>query len=81
MSMRIEAAALASVTVYLDELTVFFEIHIHCKFLLYVDSTSAITNVKNLVTLYRSEGMQTMRTFCRLWQLRIRSSSASLWCM
>jgi hypothetical protein len=47
-SLRSEAAALASVTLYLDELSAFLDLRIHCKFILYVDSTSAITNVQNL---------------------------------
>jgi hypothetical protein len=47
-SLRREAAALASVTLYLDELSAFLDLRIHCKFILYVDSTSAITNVQNL---------------------------------
>ena len=47
-SLRSEAAALASVTLYLDELTAFFGLRLHCRFVLYVDSNSAITNVQNL---------------------------------
>ena len=47
-SLRSEAAALASVTLYLDELSAFFDLRIHCSFQLYVDSNSAITNVQNL---------------------------------
>ncbi len=47
-SLRSEAAALASVTLYLDEFAAFYEIHLACKFLLFVDSNSAITNVESL---------------------------------
>ncbi len=47
-SLQSEAAALASVTLYLDKLAVFSEIQLHCKFLMYVDSSSAITNVECL---------------------------------
>ena len=47
-SLRSEAAALASVTLYLDELATFFSLDICCRFILYVDSTSAISNVSQL---------------------------------
>ena len=45
-SLRSEAAAIASLAIYLDELACFYEIDICCTFQLYVDSTSAISNVK-----------------------------------
>ena len=38
----------ASVTLYLDELAEFYSLDIQCRFLLYVDSTSAISNVQQL---------------------------------
>ena len=44
-SLRSEAAAIASLAIYLDELACFHEIEICCTFQLYVDSTSAISNV------------------------------------
>ena len=47
-SLRSEAAALASLTLYLDELTEFHQVTIRCTFCLYVDSMSAITNVTTL---------------------------------
>ena len=47
-SLRSEAAALASVTLYLDEMAAYYSIKIQCQFLLYVDSSSAITNVEQL---------------------------------
>jgi hypothetical protein len=47
-SLRSEAAALASVTLYRDELSAFLDLRIHCTFQLYVDSNSAIANVQNL---------------------------------
>jgi hypothetical protein len=50
-SLRSEVAALASVTLYLDELVAFYSVEIKCKFLLFVDSTSAISNVQKLKDL------------------------------
>ena len=47
-SLRSEAAAIASMTLYVDELATYHQIDIACSFHLYVDSTSAITNVKTL---------------------------------
>ena len=47
-SLRSEATALTSVTLYLDELSSFFDLEIQCQFQLFVDSTSAITNVSQL---------------------------------
>jgi hypothetical protein len=47
-SLRSEATALTSVTLYLDELAVFHSLTIRCTFLLYVDSMGAISNVSNL---------------------------------
>ena len=44
-SLRSEAAALAAVTLYLDELANWATFTIECKFKLFVDSTSAISNV------------------------------------
>jgi hypothetical protein len=43
-----EATALTSVTLYLDELSSFFDLDIQCYFQLFVDITSAITNVSQL---------------------------------
>lgn len=53
-SLRSEAAAIASLILYLDELAMFHHIDICCKFRLYVDSTSAISNVKRLRDLIPS---------------------------
>ena len=50
-SLRSEVAALASVTLYLDELSAFHSLDIQCRILLYVDSTSAISNVQKLQAL------------------------------
>ena len=50
-SLRSKAAALASVTLYLDELAEFFGLQLHCIFVLFVDSNSAITNVQKLCDL------------------------------
>jgi hypothetical protein len=50
-SLRSEVAALASVTLYLDELVEFYSVDIKCRFLLFVDSTSAISNVQKLKDL------------------------------
>ena len=47
-SLRSEAAAIASLTLYVDELATFHQVEICCTFRLYVDSTSAISNVKTL---------------------------------
>ena len=47
-SLRSEAAALASVTLYLDEMADYYAIDVQCTFHLFVDSTSAITNVEQL---------------------------------
>jgi hypothetical protein len=47
-SLRSEAAAIASLTLYVDELAMYHQVEICCTFQLYVDSTSAITNVKLL---------------------------------
>ena len=48
-SHRSEATALTSVTLYrLDELATFFSLDIQCQFKLFVDSTSAISNVSQL---------------------------------
>jgi hypothetical protein len=47
-SLRSEAAALTSVTLYLDELATFFSLDIQCQFQLFVDSNSAISNVSQL---------------------------------
>ena len=47
-SLRSEAAAIASLTLYVDELATYHQLDIRCKFRLYVDSTSAISNVKTL---------------------------------
>ena len=47
-SLRSEATALASVTFYLEEVAVFFDLTIQCQFRLYVDSSSAISNVNQL---------------------------------
>ena len=44
-SLRSEAADLAAVTLYLDELASWAHLDIECKFHLYVDSTTAISNV------------------------------------
>jgi hypothetical protein len=43
--LRSEAAALAAVTLYLNELASWAQFDIKCKFKLFVDSTSAISNV------------------------------------
>ena len=40
-----EAAALASITLFLDEHLTFAQVKLKCKFELFVDSTSAISNV------------------------------------
>jgi hypothetical protein len=50
-SLRSEVAALASVTLYLDKLSAFYSLDIQCRFLLYVDSMSAISNVQQLQAL------------------------------
>ena len=47
-SLRSEAAAIASLTLYVDELAAYHEIVVCCKFRLYVDSTAAISNVTTL---------------------------------
>ncbi len=47
-SLRSEEAALASVILYVDEFAAYHQIDICCTFRLYVDSTSAISNVKLL---------------------------------
>ena len=47
-SLRSEATALASVTLYLEEVAVFFDLTIQCQFRLYLDSSSAISNVNQL---------------------------------
>ena len=47
-SLRSEATALTSVTLYLDELATFFSLDIQCQFQLFVDSASAISNVSQL---------------------------------
>jgi hypothetical protein len=47
-SLRSEAAAIASLTLYIDELALYHQVEIECTFRLYVDSTSAISNVKTL---------------------------------
>jgi hypothetical protein len=47
-SLRSEDAALAFVTLYLDELAEFFGLQLHCSFVIFVDSNSAITNVQKL---------------------------------
>jgi hypothetical protein len=47
-SLRSEAAAIASLTLYVDELATYHQINICCTFRLYVDSTSAISNVTTL---------------------------------
>lgn len=44
-SLRSEAAALASITLFLDELLTFAQVELKCTFELFVDSTSAISNV------------------------------------
>ena len=44
-------AASASVTLYLDELAEFHSLDIQCRFLLFVDSTSAISNIQQLKDL------------------------------
>ena len=43
-----EVTALSSVTLYLDELAAFHSLDVACTFKMYVDSTSAISNVKLL---------------------------------
>ena len=61
-SLRSEAAALASVTLYLDELATYLSLDIKCKFQLYVDSTSAISNVVLIrEKKFRNAGFQTMQ--------------------
>jgi hypothetical protein len=50
-SLRSEAVAIASLTLYLDELATYRQVEIRCTFRLYVDSTSAISNVKKLSNL------------------------------
>jgi hypothetical protein len=47
-SLRSEATALTSVTLYLGELAVFHSLNIRCTFVLYVDSMGAISHVSNL---------------------------------
>ena len=48
-SLRSEAAAISSVTLYLDEMASFYCLdRIHCRFQFYVDSSSAISNVEQL---------------------------------
>ena len=47
-SLRSEAAALASATLYLNELATWAAIDIKCRFKIFVDSTSAISNVNIL---------------------------------
>ena len=47
-SLRSEAAAIASLTLYVDELATYHNVDISCSFQLHVDSTSAISNVKLL---------------------------------
>ena len=47
-SLRSEEAAVASLTLYVDEFATYHQVDICCKFRLYVDSTSAISNVKLL---------------------------------
>lgn len=47
-SLRSEEAAIASLTLYLDELVTYHQVDVCCEFRLYVDSTSAISNVKLL---------------------------------
>jgi hypothetical protein len=47
-SLRSEAAAIASLTLYVDELATYHQVDIRCKFCLYVDSTSAISTVQTL---------------------------------
>ena len=47
-SLQSEAAAIASLTLYIDELATYHQVDICCTFRLYVDSTSAISNVKLL---------------------------------
>ncbi|KAI2490389.1 hypothetical protein MHU86_24173 [Fragilaria crotonensis] len=47
-SLRSEAAADTSLILYVDELATYHQVEISCTFQLYVDSTSAISNVKML---------------------------------
>ena len=47
-SLRSEEAAIASLTLYLDELVTYHQVDVCCKFRLYVDSTGAISNVQLL---------------------------------
>ncbi|KAI2502774.1 hypothetical protein MHU86_11678 [Fragilaria crotonensis] len=47
-SLRSEAAAIASLTLYVNEFATYHQVDIQCNFRLYVDSTSAISNVKLL---------------------------------
>jgi hypothetical protein len=47
-SLRSEAAALAAVTLYLDELATWAEFDLQCNFRIYADSTSAISNANLL---------------------------------
>lgn len=46
--LRSEAAAIASLILYVDELATYHQVEICCTFRLYVDSTGAISNVKTI---------------------------------
>ena len=66
-SLRSEAAAIASLALYLDELATFHGIEVCCLFQLYVDSTSAISNVKLIRDQIPKRRFPTMRICCPLF--------------
>jgi hypothetical protein len=51
-----EAVALASITLFLDELQTFTKVELKCTFVLFVDITSAISNV-NLIRDIRRQNL------------------------
>ncbi len=71
-------AALALVTLYLDEMVEFFFLEIQCKFNVFVNSTSAISNVQKSRDLIPKRCLPTMLTFYPLWQRLIQWLSVSL---